>query len=469
MDQITTDITSDLRAQFDHMRAAHLADPFPQYHLRKDRLRRLEATLLENAKALEEAMVADFGGRDRVESALYDVTMTVGDVRRNRRNLRQWMRVKRVRMARHVFPSRGRIIAQPKGVVGIMAPWNFPVYLTAAPLAAALAAGNRVMLKPSEITARTSQVLADSIARNFDDTEISTHLGGAHLAAEFANLPFGHLFFTGSTRVGKMVAAAAARNLTPVTLELGGKSPAILGEHADVKRAAERILMGKLANAGQICVAPDYVMMPRAHVEPFIAAMHEAMAKILAKRNPIGYSTIATEAHLKRLQTIVDQARDLGVRVVEIGPFEDSPRKEPVAVLVDPPEECRAMQEELFGPLLPIKPYDSADEVRAYLATRPEPLGIYVFTENAQEADHWLRHTLSGGACVNETVMQVAADTMPFGGVGQSGMGAYHGRAGFETFSHMKSVFYQRRINGMWLLQPGGPRKFSNRVLRRFI
>ncbi|WP_309045028.1 coniferyl aldehyde dehydrogenase [Marinobacter sediminicola] len=463
-----------LLAIFSAARAAHLTNPMPSAALRKERLSRLETALLKYEPELVAAMNADFRHRSEADSSIFDITVPLGDIRRNRRSVKHWMKPRKVGVPLHLKPARGRIIPQPKGVVGVISPWNFPVYLAIAPIAAALAAGNRVMLKPSELTPKTSEVMARMIADTFEPTEVSVCIGGVELSQEFSNLPFDHLFFTGSTRVGREVAIAAARNLTPVTLELGGKSPAIIGEQASIDYSARRIAFGKVANAGQICVAPDYVLLPRNQVEAFATAMETAVHNFFpdGPQSP-DYTGIVNDSHLNRLRELVADAKTAGAEVRELLPnnTEHAKGKMTPTLVLNPPKDSRIMREEIFGPVLPLITYDSPEEARDFVNSRPSPLALYVFSDGRQERDFWLNGTLSGGACVNETAFHVVADTMPFGGVGESGMGSYHGKAGFDQLSHLKSVLIQPKLNGAFAFNPpaGGFNKFVGKVLRKIV
>lgn len=329
------------------------------------------------------------------------------------------------------------------------------------------------MVKPSELTPRTSEVLRQMIEEVFEPNEVAVFTGGAEVASAFSELPFGHLLFTGSTQVGRLVAQAAAKNLTPVTLELGGKSPAIVGDHADLDYAAKRIAFGKTANAGQVCVAPDYALVPRAKLHEFAGAVEQALKVFYPDvANSVDYTAIISERHQQRLQGMIKEAEARGVKVVRVGDARAAnTRKEAPALLIDPPLDIQAMQEEIFGPVLPIIPYDSIEEAMEFVAARPAPLALYIFTDKQAERDAWLQGSLSGGVCVNETSFHVVADSLPFGGVGDSGMGAYHGKAGFDTFSHLKSVFYQPKLNAAFLFNPP-VRHYQHRVgkiLRRII
>lgn len=467
------DFVTDLQSAFDAHMSAYKADPNPDYKTRKDRLTRLEAALERFAPQLIEAMQADFSHRSFAEASNLDITIPLGDIRMNRRKLRAWMRPRRYGMPKHLLPARGRVVPMPKGVVGVIAPWNFPVYLSIAPIAAALAAGNRVMLKPSELSPRTSDVMAQMIAEVFDPTEISVHLGDGALAAAFSELPFGHLLFTGSTQVGRLVAQAAAKNLTPVTLELGGKSPAVLGQKADLKYAAKRIAFGKTSNAGQVCVSPDYALVPRGQEDAFAAQIMETWREFFPEGpQSTDYTAIITDRHRSRVQRLISEAEAGGAKIMRFGDTEGlESRKEAPTLILNPPLDAEVMQEEIFGPILPIISYDSLEEAQKFVAERPSPLALYIFTDDAQERDAWVQKSLAGGMCVNETSFHVAADTMPFGGVGESGMGAYHGQAGFDTFSHLKSVLYQPKLNGAFLFDPPADNMKTrmSKMLRRII
>jgi acyl-CoA reductase-like NAD-dependent aldehyde dehydrogenase len=354
-------------------------------------------------------------------------------------------------------------VFQPLGVVGIVVPWNYPIYLALGPLVAALAAGNRVLVKMSEAAPRTGELLARLVAQRFDPALLNIVNGGPELAREFVALPFDHLLFTGSTAVGKEVMRAAAGNLTPVTLELGGKSPAIVGRGIDVADAASKIMFGKCLNAGQTCIAPDYALVPQERIEAFVAAARDAVGRMYPRlaANP-QYSSIVNARHRERLRGLLDEARVAGARVEEINPaaedFAASPKMAPHLV-VGAHDATRLMREEIFGPLLPVVGYRDLGEAIAYVNARPRPLALYVFDHDAAAVARVLDETVSGGATVNETLLHIAQDDLPFGGVGASGMGAYHGRAGFETFSKAKPVFYQPRLNLLGLFRPPyGPR-----------
>ena len=369
------------------------------------------------------------------------------------------MKPKRVSVGLELTPGRARILYQPVGVAGIISPWNYPFQLAIVPLIAALAAGNRVMLKPSELTPRTSEFLADFLSRLFPPEKVATILGGAEVGAAFSALPFDHLFYTGSTAVGRRIMRAAAENLTPVTLELGGKSPCIIGNDAVLPAAAQSVAFGKLLNAGQTCVAPDYALVPRARLEEFVGLIRQAITKLYPslRTNP-DYTAIISDRHYLRVTKLIEDARQRGVRIIEVNPSNETlppaGRKIVPTLMIDPPDDLALLHEEIFGPVLPIRSYDSLDEAMDFVNGQPRPLALYYFGTAKADRDKVLNRTVSGGASVNETVMHIVVENLPFGGIGPSGMGAYHGEFGFQTFSHRKGVFLQSRINGAGMLRP---------------
>jgi len=445
-----------LRGALDRLRAAYRADPYPERAVRADRLARLEAALIAHADRLVAAMSADFSHRSAFECRTFDITSSLGAIRHARRNLRRWMRTRRVRVPLHLASARAKVLPQPKGVVGVIAPWNFPVYLAVAPIADALAAGNRAMLKPSELAPRTAAAMRAMLAEAFTEDEVAVVEGGRDVGAAFAALPFDHLFFTGSTAVGQKVAEAAARNLTPVTLELGGKSPAIVTPSADLPRAARRIAWGRAASGGQVCVSPDYVLAPEGREAEVADAVMAAWRRFYPEGTASSdLSAIVSDRHLERLRGLVAEAEAAGARVMRLEETHDPAlRKFPPTVILSPDPGLRVMKEEIFGPVLPVLGYGSTEEALAFVAERDRPLALYVFAEDAADRAPWLTGSLSGGMAINETILQVAVATLPFGGVGASGIGAYHGDAGFESFSHMKPVLTQTRWNGTSVVEP---------------
>jgi acyl-CoA reductase-like NAD-dependent aldehyde dehydrogenase len=430
---------------------------------RSEALSRLAKLLEDNADALCTAIDADFKGRSRHESRLLEIFPALQSIRHARRKLDRWMKPQRRATSFWFLPGRSRVMFQPLGVVGIVVPWNYPLYLAVGPIVSALAAGNRALVKMSEAAPATGDLLQKLVATHFDPALLAIVTGDADVAREFVALPFDHLLFTGSTGVGRQVMRAAAANLTPVTLELGGKSPAIVGRGMDAAEAADRIVYGKCLNAGQTCIAPDYALVPEERVEAFAAAARETVARLYPRLadNP-DYTAIINERHRARLAGYLDDARSKGAVVSEINPAgEDlagTPKLAPHLVL-GADASMRVMQEEIFGPILPIIAYRTLGDAIAFVNARARPLALYVFDHDRAAVDRVLAETVSGGVTVNETILHVAQDELPFGGVGPSGMGEYHGRAGFETFSKRKAIFHQSRFNAMKLLRPPyGPR-----------
>jgi coniferyl-aldehyde dehydrogenase len=360
----------------------------------------------------------------------------------------------------HFLPGRAQVVYQPLGVVGIISPWNYPVNLALAPLGAALAAGNRVMLKPSEYTPATATLLASLLGDAFPPDQVAVVTGGAEVGAAFAGLPCDHLFFTGSTSVGRVLMRAASENLVPVTLELGGKSPVLVDADYPLERAARSIAAGKLLNAGQTCIAPDYALVPAQEADRFVALFTREVERLYPRLldNP-DYTSIVNQRHYDRLRGLVDDARRKGAKVVEINPagedFRSQPaRKFPPTALLDVTDAMTVMQDEIFGPVLPIKTYREFDEAIAYINQHPRPLALYYFGRDSDRRQAVLDRTTSGGVTINDTLLHYLQEDLPFGGIGPSGMGSYHGREGFRAFSHAKGVFRQAAINGGDLLRP---------------
>jgi coniferyl-aldehyde dehydrogenase len=454
---------SDLDTPLRRLREAQERDPLPDWPTRAARLRALEHLLQAHRDDIAAAIHADFGNRPAEETELLEIFPSLSAVRHALRHGQRWMRPQR-RFADLLFlPARTELRPQPLGVVGIIVPWNYPLYLAVGPLVDALAAGNRAMLKMSEYTPRFSSLFAELVARHFRNDEVQVINGDAAVGQAFAALPFGHLLFTGSTAVGRHVMRAAAANLTPVTLELGGKSPAILGPGARMGQAAERILFGKLVNAGQTCIAPDYVLLPRAQMAAFVAAARAAVARLYPDlaHNP-QYASIATDRHYARLSALRDDAQAAGASVEPLGDAAPDPARRllPPVLLANVRDDMAVMQEEIFGPLLPLLPYDTLDQAIAYVGAHPHPLALYLFETDPSLVERVLSRTHAGGVTVNDTLYHIAQHELPFGGVGASGTGGYHGKAGFRTFSHLKPVFRQARWNGAGLLNPPYGKRF---------
>jgi len=453
-----------LRRTFDAQQAAQSRAPMPDRATRERRLAALEDLVRGHLDELAAAIRSDFGHRSVHETRLLEAFPSLEALRDARRHVGRWMRPQRRATSLWFLPGRSEVRFQPLGVVGIIVPWNYPLYLAVGPLAGALAAGNRAMVKLSEFTPAFAETLGRRVRERFAEDELAVITGDATVAAAFSALPFDHLLFTGSTAVGRRVMEAASAQLTPVTLELGGKSPAIVAPSADLQRAAARIAIGKLMNAGQTCIAPDYALVPRRDVDAFVGAFGRTVAQCYPSMAATSdYTSIVNARQFDRLCGYLDEAEGAGVRVAKLGGFapDTATRRFPPTVLVDPPPQIAVMRDEIFGPILPVVPYDALDQAIEYVNARPRPLALYVFARDDGETDAVLDRTTAGGVTVNDVILHIAQDDLPFGGVGPSGMGRYHGRDGFETFSNRKAVFRQPRLNGMGLFRPPYGKRFD--------
>lgn len=466
---VATDSTGQpsvtLTALLDRQRAAQRLH-VPDYAERMNDLKRLRAAFKARLNDFAAAMAADFGQRSWHESVAADGMPVLKEIDFTRAHLRQWMRPEPCPVDINFLPARAELRFQPVGVVGIISPWNYPVNLALVPLVSALAAGNRVLLKPSEHTPRTALLLREFLAALFPEDRVACVLGDAQVASAFAALPFDHLMFTGSTAVGRMVMAAAAPNLTPLTLELGGKSPAIVAPGFPLATAAERIGSGKLFNAGQTCIAPDYVLLPRAAQAEFIAALGALVKRAYPEieRSPDATSVV-NDRQYARLSGYLDDARQKGASVVSLGGQGSAGRRLfPLTVVTGVNDDMRLMQDEIFGPILPLVDCESVDAAIDYVNRRPKPLALYHFDHDRARTQQVLQHTDAGGVSINDTLFHVAQDALPFGGIGPSGMGHYHGHAGFLTFSKQKPVFYQARFSALALFRPPYGR-FADRLV----
>lgn len=447
------DIRQDMMKVLEHQRQSYLAEGEVSAETRIDRLQRAVDILERHGSRLCEAMDADFGHRSVQQSQLTDINGSVGPLKHAVKHLRSWMRAERrkVMFPLGVLGSRGRVEYQPLGVVGCISPWNFPVNLTFSPLSGIFAAGNRAMIKPSEYTPATSELMREIFSAAFDTSEVAVFTGGPEIGSAFSSLPFDHLLFTGATSIARHVMRAAAENLVPVTLELGGKSPVVIGRSADMALTAGNVMAGKTLNAGQICLAPDYVLLPEERTDDFIAAARASVTRMYPdiKDNP-DYTSIVNERHYERINGYIEDARTKGANVVEINPAgEDFSQQQhhriPPTLIIDPTDDMKVMQDEIFGPVLPVKRYKDIGETFDYINARPRPLGLYYFGNDSGEQKQVLTRTTSGGVTVNDVIMHVAQEDLPFGGVGPSGMGSYHGFDGFRTFSHAKAVYVQSK------------------------
>ncbi|CAN5290066.1 coniferyl aldehyde dehydrogenase [soil metagenome] len=472
----STNLPSSLRFLFDVQHRASRAQPVVPLAVRRERLLKIRALLEVHGAALASAVQADFGVRSPQLTEIADLFVLRTLLASLLKNLPRWMKPVKVRTPLYLQPARAWLQRQPLGVVGVISPWNYPVQLSLGPVITALAAGNRVMLKPSELTPQTSALLAELIAQSFAPDELCVVQGEGSVAAEFAGLPFEHLFFTGSTAVGRKVAEAAAANLTPTTLELGGKSPCVIDASSDLARAALKIAHGKLLNAGQTCIAPDYVLLPRGREAAFGEAFARAVATLFSaiEGNP-DYAAIISQRHHERLQALLAEAQGEGARLQVVNPGTGkaggtSRQMAPVLVFGLAPG-ARLLKEEIFGPILPVLPYDSLDEAIGYINARPRPLALYWFGTDNAARDQVLAQTVSGGVTVNDTLMHIAHPNLPFGGVGESGWGAYHGETGFLRLTQQKPVLLQSKWARGDLFYPPYGRRFDQvmGLLKRLI
>lgn len=458
-----TSVSARLSDLLERQRAAFHRDGAPSLTARLEDVTRIRSLVLAEKDRLVAAVQRDFGARSREEFLITDVATVVQACDHIKAHLRKWMRPHRVKTSLRLQPGRAEVHPQPLGVVGVVSPWNYPVNLALIPLVGALAAGNRVMIKPSEHTPHTSELLENLLGAAFGEERVAVVQGDASVGSAFAGLAFDHLFFTGSTEVGRKVMAAAAQNLVPVTLELGGKSPVLVAEdrfrNGRLERTAAAIAYGKLLNAGQTCIAPDYALIPRRRQDAFVQAFRQAVLSMFPTLldNP-DYTGIVHERHCERLQDLVDEARSAGARVEQVlGPSEEfrgQTRKFAPTLILDPPATLRVSTEEIFGPILVVRPVDGIDAAIRHVNQGPRPLALYVFSDDDRVVERVVNQTHSGGVTVNDTLVHFAEEHLPFGGVGASGMGAYHGEASFRAFSHMKPVFVRTRLDPTRLLRP---------------
>ncbi|WP_448695852.1 coniferyl aldehyde dehydrogenase [Pseudomonas moraviensis] len=458
-----------LDRQFQAQRAAYAANPMPPAAQRQQWLKALRDLLNAERQAFIEAISADFSHRSADETLLAELMPSLHGIHYASRHLKKWMKPSRRKVGMAFQPASAKVVYQPLGVVGVIVPWNYPLYLAVGPMVGALAAGNRVMLKLSESTPVTGLLLKQLLARIYPEDLVCVVLGEADVGMAFSRLPFDHLLFTGSTSIGKHVMRAAAENLTPVTLELGGKSPAIVSRDVPLKDAAERIAFGKTLNAGQTCVAPDYVLVPEDRVGAFVEAYRHAVKGFYPTlADNADYTAIINERQLARLNAYISDATSKGALLIPL--FEQGQgRRMPHSVLLNVSDEMSVMQDEIFGPLLPIVPYRDLEQAFAYINQRPRPLALYYFGYDKREQHRVLHETHSGGVCLNDTLLHVAQDDMPFGGIGPSGMGHYHGHEGFLTFSKAKGVLIKQRFNAARLIYPPYGTSIQKLIQKLFI
>ena len=461
-----------LPEQVNRLKQACQAHPMPSLEQRRNRLSALKGALLAHKQPLCDALALDYGQRSDYDSLVADILPCVMQINYSLKRLKGWMRPARRHPGLLLAPARVEVHYQPLGVIGIMVPWNFPVMLSLGPLIGAIAAGNRAMIKLSEFTPHTNAVLRTLLAQVFGDDEVVVIEGDAGLAAAFSTLPFDHLLFTGSTAVGRLVMAAAAPQLTPLTLELGGKSPCLIAPDMPLALAVERMIFGKSLNAGQICVAPDYVLLPRGQEQGFIEAYQTHFRRLYPKGlDSPDYGSIINAAQYERLTAWLAEAKQAGAQAHPCASpaRDDGARRLVPHLLTEVPGHCQLMQQEIFGPLLPLVPYDSIEEAIAYVAARPRPLALYLMSLDETLQSRLIRETHAGGMAINECLFQVAADDAPFGGIGPSGMGHYHGHEGFLTFSKAKTVLRRGRFSAGTLIHPPYRRWYQRLMMALFL
>ncbi len=457
--------------QLDEIKAAYAAEPNPSLEVRLERIGRIEKMLKANEEKICKVLAADFGVRHPIESRIAEFQMVYQAYNYTRKHLKDWMKPVQMETPSFLGSSQAWLENQSLGVVGIMSPWNYPVQLALVPAIAALSAGNRVWLKPSERSSRTSGFLASLIQEYFHPSEFCVSTGGTEVAEQFAAMPFAHLFFTGSELIGKKVMRAAAENLTPITLELGGKTPAIIDPSAKLKDAAGAIIYGKLLNGGQTCIAPDYVLIEPANLETFIGELQAAAQSQFS--NPEELTGPIDDEQLQNWQHLVADALDRGAKAISLlnNPAAGARRFEPVA-LINVPPEARVLHEEIFGPILPIVTVNTVSTTIDYINSKANPLALYWFGKDKKNMQRVLEETRSGGVTINDVLLHAAVESLPFGGIGASGMGSYHGKAGFDTFSHQKPILEVRGLLGTNLLKGTKPArppysKSTERLIKR--
>lgn len=455
MDTFADTPTAELAPTLQQLRGSWQARR-PDYRQRRDDLQRLRDALKRRLQEMADTVAADFGHRSRHETLIADGMTVLNEIDHLAGHLRGWMKPRRVGVGWRFWPARAEVRAEPVGVVGVISPWNYPVNLALIPLATAIAAGNHVYLKPSEHTPRTTAFLRSLLAEVFPAERVAVAGGGADIAGAFAALPFDHLVFTGSTAVGRKVMAAAAPNLTPLTLELGGKSPAIVCDDYPLEQAASRLATGKWFNGGQTCIAPDYVLISPSRRDALVQALRDQVRQRYGSPQGAGdYTRIINDGQYARLEAYLEDARARGLDVIALsGDHQPQQRLFAPHLVLDPGDDAKVMQEEIFGPILPIRSIASLDEAIAYVNAHDRPLALYPFSHDRGNVEKILRSTLAGGVTVNDTVLHFGINNLPFGGIGPSGMGAYHGRAGFDAMSKALPILWQSRRAGSDLLKP---------------
>jgi len=460
-----------LHRVFDVQKAAYKAHPMPSANERIAHLKALKKVLLNNTENICDAVSEDFSNRCRSETKLAEIVTILEGISYLIKNVKSWMKPSKRKVPLTLQPAKAKVLYQPLGVVGIISPWNYPVFLTFGPLMTALAAGNRAIVKMSEFTPRTGQLIKKMLAETFNEDQVAIVNGEANVGIAFSQKPWDHLLFTGSTSVGKHVMRAAAENLTPITLELGGKSPAIIGPTATMKDASERIAFGKCMNAGQTCVAPDYVLCPENRVDEFITHFTASVSTMYPSlKDNDDYTAVINSRQLTRLKGYLVDAKEKDARIIEINPANenfDNSQKLPLTLVLDVNDQMKIMQDEIFGPLLIVIPYKSLSDAVSFVNDRPRPLALYYFDYDKSKQKYVMENTHSGGACLNDTISQVAMDDIPFGGIGPSGMGHYHGHEGFLTFSKAKSIVIKGKVNSTKFAYPPWNKPIHNILFKQ--
>ena len=464
----------NLNKVLEKQKKAHLRDGALSVETRKEWIDRCIALLIKYQNEIVEAISKDFGHRSTESSLLADVAGSIGSLKSAKENIKKWVKPEKRKVTPAILGLLGaklRVEYQPLGTVGVISPWNFPVTLTFGPLGSIFAAGNRAMIKPSEFTPETSKLMKVMFEEAFKEEEVAVFTGGPDLGEAFSSLPFDHLLFTGATSIAKHVMRAASENLVPVTLELGGKSPVIISKNTNFDMSVKRVMAGKTMNAGQICLAPDYVFIPKDKKEEFISQSKKTVTEMYPslKDNP-DYTSVINQRHYDRLQGYVDEAKEKGFEVIEINPSNEdfsqqAHHKIPPTLIVDPDDNLSVMKEEIFGPILSVKTYEDIEDTVDYINSNDRPLGLYYFGDDKKEMQHVLENTTSGGVTINDVVFHVGQDNAPFGGVGPSGTGSYHGIEGFKNFSHTKTIYTQSSFDGLFgLFRPPFGAKAKNAI-----
>ncbi|MBT5663354.1 MAG: coniferyl aldehyde dehydrogenase [Alphaproteobacteria bacterium] len=449
----------NLNEILEKQKKAHLREGPLSVETRKEWIDRCIALLIKYQNEIAEAISEDFGHRSTESSLLADVAGSIGSLKSAKENIKKWVKPEKRKVTPSILGLLGaklRLEYQPLGTVGVISPWNFPVTLTFGPLGSIFAAGNRAMIKPSEFTPKTSELMKKMFEEAFSEEEVAVFTGGPDLGEAFSSLPFDHLLFTGATSIAKHVMRAASENLVPVTLELGGKSPVIISKKSNFDVSVNRVMAGKTMNAGQICLAPDYVFIPKDKKEEFISQSKKVVTDMYPslKDNP-DYTSVINQRHYDRLQGYVEEAKEKGFEVIEINPSNEdfsqqAHHKIPPTLIVDPDDSLSVMKEEIFGPILSVKTYESIEDTVDYINSKDRPLGLYYFGDDKEEMQNVLENTTSGGVTINDVVFHVGQDNAPFGGVGPSGTGSYHGVEGFKNFSHTKTIYTQSKFDGLF-------------------